>query len=172
MLEDSISEPFIEIRDASGQNLISVIEFISPTNKRPGPDRRRYLRNRRKLFEAGVSIVEVDLVRSGSCEALLKPYALKRNEQTSYRAVVWRATTNRRGELYLISLASPLPVISIPLREGEPDVSLALQPLIEAVYVRGRYAQTLDYTKPCDPPLNEEELKVGQPLMEAFLKQR
>lgn len=166
MLADSITEPFIEIRDSSGQTLITVIEFISPTNKRHGPDRERYLPNRRHVFDTGVNVVEIDLVRAGSCQALLLPYALKREEETSYRAVVWRATTHRRGELYLIPLGSPLPQIGIPLRDGEADVTLALQPLIENVYVRGRYAQTIDYARPCDPPLSETEMTIAKPLLE------
>jgi hypothetical protein len=51
-----------------------------------------------------------------------------------------------------------------------PDVPLALQPLIEAVYARSRYARDIDYSKPLQPPLPEaeaawlaERLRAGQP---------
>lgn len=40
---DVLREKFLEIRDAAGQRLITVVEMISPTNKRPGPDREQYL---------------------------------------------------------------------------------------------------------------------------------
>jgi len=36
-------------------------------------------------------------------------------------------------------LASPLPVIRVPLRETDPDVLLALQPLIDRCYRMGAY---------------------------------
>ena len=36
-------------------------------------------------------------------------------------------------------------------------LKLALQPLIEAVYQRSRYARRIDYSKPLDPPLTPEQ---------------
>jgi hypothetical protein len=39
----------------------------------------------------------------------------------------------------------------------DPDVPLALGPLIESVYERSRYARRIDYAKPLDPPLPPEE---------------
>jgi hypothetical protein len=47
-----------------------------------------------------------------------------------------------------------LPIIPIPLRAGDPLVTLDLQSLIEQVYRNGRYDRT-DYSKTCDPPLEE-----------------
>jgi hypothetical protein len=36
-------------------------------------------------------------------------------------------------------------------------LSLELQPLIAAIYERDRYAEQIDYTKPLDPPLSDEQ---------------
>ena len=47
--------------------------------------------------------------------------------------------------------------LPIPLREGDPEVQLELQPLIEAVYENGRYAERLDYTQALYPPLESVE---------------
>ena len=45
----------------------------------------------------------------------------------------------------------------MPLARPDPDIPLALQPMIEAVYVRSRYVRRFDYTKPLSPPLTTEE---------------
>src|SRR5207247_3326229 len=51
----------------------------------------------------------------------------------------------------------PLPEVPVPLASPDPDIALALQPMIEAVYERSRYARRLDYHKPLSPPLSPEE---------------
>jgi hypothetical protein len=47
----------------------------------------------------------------------------------------------------------PLPAIRIPLRKEDKEVTLQLQPLIDQAYRKGRYADTIDYRQPPDPPL-------------------
>ena len=53
-------------------------------------------------------------------------------------------------------LREPLPVIRIPLRRGEKDVFIDLQPLVNQVYKAGRY-HMLDYTRLPDLPLSPAE---------------
>jgi hypothetical protein len=45
----------------------------------------------------------------------------------------------------------------VPLAHPDPDFILALQPMIDAVYARSRYARRFDYAKPLSPPLGEED---------------
>ena len=42
-----------------------------------------------------------------------------------------------------------------------------MQQLIEQVYRNGRYAMTLDYQQPCDPPLHGENEKWADALLKA-----
>ena len=57
---------FVEIRDASrGHALVTLIEIASPTNKRPGPDRRAYEAKRREILDSDTSLIELDLLRGG-----------------------------------------------------------------------------------------------------------
>jgi hypothetical protein len=42
---------------------------------------------------------------------------------------------------------------SIPLAPPDPDIHLALQPLVEAVYARSHYDRDIDYRRPLDPAL-------------------
>ena len=51
----------------------------------------------------------------------------------------------------------PLPTIRIPLAKPDPDMPLDLQPLVEAIYARSRYARDIDYRRPLAPPLTAAE---------------
>jgi hypothetical protein len=53
-------------------------------------------------------------------------------------------------------LREPLPVVPIPCRPTDPDVPLALQPLIDRIYVDGGYYDT-DYAQALSPPLSDED---------------
>jgi hypothetical protein len=43
----------------------------------------------------------------------------------------------------------------VPLRRGEPDAVLNLQPMLDHGYQSGRH-DDIDYTKPADPPLEND----------------
>ena len=60
-------EGFIEIVDAtSGDRVVTVIEFLSPWNKRPGPGQDEYLRKQRQLLEARTNLVEIESAPAGA----------------------------------------------------------------------------------------------------------
>jgi hypothetical protein len=56
-----------------------------------------------------------------------------------------------------IALRDRLPAITIPLRRDDPPVRLDLQALLAHAYSSGRYHRRLDYSQPCDPPLEGED---------------
>ena len=58
-------ETFIEIRDRRSRELVCAIEVLSPSNKRPGPDREQYLTKRRQILSSPAHLVEIDLLRGG-----------------------------------------------------------------------------------------------------------
>jgi hypothetical protein len=140
-------ERFVRIVDRDGR-LITVVEFVSPTNKRQ-PGRRRFKTNRRQLLASGVNFVEIDLVRAGSWRRLMSPNVCPAGAVAPYRAIVYTPRSTADGEhtgyLFPISLRHPLPDVPIPLRPGEHPVSLRLQPMLDSVYDEGRYARTLRY---------------------------
>lgn len=150
------TETFVTILDADGGELVTVIEFLSPTNKRQGEGRDEFRRKRNELIESKVNFVEVDLVREGSWRELLRPVVAPARVQTAYRATIRRFHPVRRVELYPISICHPLPTIPIPLRDNDADVPLGLQELVDQAYRNGRYDHT-DYTTSCEPPLDEED---------------
>ena len=60
---DVESESYLEIRDSKSRRLVTVIELLSPTNKRPSDDRQRYLAKRAGLLRSEAHFVEIDLLR-------------------------------------------------------------------------------------------------------------
>ena len=51
---------YLEIRDRRGREFVTVIELLSPSNKRPGDDRQQYLAKRREIFRNDAHLVEVE----------------------------------------------------------------------------------------------------------------
>ena len=45
--------------------MVTVIELLSPSNKRAGDDREQYLAKRRELLRSPAHLVEIDLLRDG-----------------------------------------------------------------------------------------------------------
>ncbi len=165
-LVEPLTERFIEIRDATGERLITVIEFVSPTNKR-GKGLREFRRKRERLVSGSVNFVEIDLVRTGNWRGLLRPEDPPPELCTAYRATIRAVSDPDAIYFQPISIRQPLPAVKIPLRAHDQPVELELQPLIEQAYVEGRYARTLDYTKPPEPPLEPEDAAWADELLRA-----
>ena len=152
--DDPISQGYIEIIDASSSNrVVTVIEFVSPSNKVPGEGRELYLRKRREVIAAEASLVEIDLSREGERCLAARIARIPPQYQATYMACVTRAWTR---DIYPLPLAVPLAAIGVPLRKSDDDVSLDLQVLIDQCYENGGY-DTIDYRQPLEPPLEEGE---------------
>src|SRR5436190_17701338 len=56
------TQTFIEIRQAAPDaRVITVLEILSPSNKKPGDAQEQYLRKQLELLQARISLVEIDL---------------------------------------------------------------------------------------------------------------
>lgn len=163
---DPIIDRHIEIRDAGGGKVVTAIEFLSPWNKTQGAGLNEYLKKREQYLRTQANLVEIDLVRGGKWHLMIAPYRVPKQYRTTYRATVKRATMPNQLALYPISLVTKLPTIAVPLRPGEKDVALNLQNLIDQVYRNGGFDR-IDYSKPCEPPFDEEESKVAAPFLHA-----
>jgi hypothetical protein len=152
--DEPVSQGCIEIVNAaSGNRVITLIEFISPANKVPGDGQDLYLRKQREARAARVSLVEIDLTRTGrrvfSCPAGRIPPS----HRTTFQICVRRGWKSDQFEVYRAPLAERLPVIGIPLRETDADAPLDLQALVDLCYQNGRY-DDLDYHAEPVPPLD------------------
>jgi hypothetical protein len=151
---DERREYFLLIRGRESYEIVTVMELLSPTNKRPGSDGRElYLEKRQEILDGRSHLVELDLLRGGK----RMPIHTSRTLGQSYYAVVSRRNRRPRATLYRWNLADPMPTISIPLANGDPDVSLNLQTAFANVYQRTRYNLSIDYDAPLAPPPTAEE---------------
>ncbi|MFM9966166.1 MAG: DUF4058 family protein [Planctomycetaceae bacterium] len=164
--DDPTTEGFIEIREAGrGGRVVTVIEFLSKTNKLPGKDRRKYLQKRKQLRRGRINLVEIDLLRSGRRMPPLRLNELPPEHRTAYCVLTMRAG-QRPLEFFPVSLRAPLPTIPIPLRKTDEDVALDLQAVLQQAYVNGRY-DDLDYSMSAIPPLDPADADWTQTLLKA-----
>lgn len=151
--DEPVTQRFVEIRETGrGGRLITVIEVLSPSNKRRGDGQDQYRQKREELKAAAVNVVEIDLLRQGEYVLNAPRVLVPSRYHRTYKVCVSRGAKPLRYELYPLSLREPLPAIAVPLRPGEPDVPLELQPLIDQAYRNGAY-DDIDYRADPDPPL-------------------
>ena len=145
-------ETFLTIRRGKPSEVVTVIELLSPTNKRKGTDgRQQYTEKSSALLKTKTHFVELDLLRSGERTLVSEPPA------GDYFAMISRAERRPFVEVYGWRLLSRLPVIPIPLAGNDPDVKLDLQQAFTLVYDRAGYDYALDYQQPVTPALTEAE---------------
>jgi hypothetical protein len=159
---------WVEIQDTGGR-VITVIEVLSPANKSSG-GLAVYRQKRSRFLAGGVNVVEIDLLRGGH-DALGLPWnVMPAATESHYRTSVRRPSRPNQVELYLLPLRRRLPGIRIPLREGELEVVLDLQPLVDQAFEDGGYA-ALDFARDPDPPLSAEDARwLDDRLREAGLR--
>jgi hypothetical protein len=61
-----------------------------------------------------------------------------------------------QGDVYEFSVQDTLPVIPVPLTNGDPDVPLNLQELVKGIYEASRYRLELDYSRQISATLSPE----------------
>jgi hypothetical protein len=153
-IERDFEEKFIDIFELEPRRrLVTSIEVLSPSNKRRGSKGwKKYLRKRQALLLGKANLVEIDLLPGGERMPMLDPWPaspytlLVAREERAPRCRVWPAYFDR-----------PLPTIPIPLSRPDPDLPLDLQPILDAIYERGRYREDIDYAQPLTPPLSAEQ---------------
>ena len=167
---DPLRQPFVQILDtADGNRVVTVIEFLSPSNKVYRAARESYRAKQEECLEGRTSLVEVDLTRAGHRRLLMDMNSIPAERRGEYRVSVWRAYTGKFGrrEGYGLPLRERLPGIRIPLRNGDPDIVLDLQSLVDQAYEAGAYGRALDYRRPLDEPLAADDAAWADGLLRA-----
>ncbi len=167
---ESLIEPirhlFVEIREAArGHKLITVLEILSPSNKRPGPDRDAYEAKRREVLRSDANLIELDLLRGGRrvlTEPGLEATIARLEPLPAYLVLVNRAARRNSGagayHVYPVGRRESLPCIAVPLNEGEDEVPLDLQYAFDRTYDTGPYQRgAIDYAEPVPSPALDEE---------------
>lgn len=148
---DVVTERYLEVRNVQYGYVVTVIELLSPSNKRPGSEGyREYQTKREQLLSTRTSLVEIDLLRTGQ-----RPPIHGEAPDSDYRIVVVRGWERPRALLYPFDVQEPIPAIPIPLERGDEEPLLDLNMLLHRLYDQAVYSLRIDYSLPATPPLTE-----------------
>jgi hypothetical protein len=153
----------VQIRDVAERRLVTVIEILSPANKR-GKGFQKYIKKRTKLLQTATHLLELDLLRVGERIPLIGGEL----PPAPYYVFLSRFTRRPHTEVWPIQLRESLPTIPVPLLPPDPDVPLALQAAIDACFELVGYQRLLDYNRqPPPPPLSVEEAEWVESVVQA-----
>jgi hypothetical protein len=153
LADEPETQTFVEVRQVSDGHIVTVLEVLSPSNKKAGDAQEQYLRKQLEFLQAGVSLVEIDLLRHGDWIVAVPARALQPSLRTPYRVVVRRGWQSLQADYYPIPLTERLPTVKVPLRPSDADVPLNLQALVDQCYEDGGY-DDIDYAAEPEPPLS------------------
>lgn len=154
VVANEIREDYLQNHEIETRQLVTGIEFVSPTNKADRRGRRLYLAKRRRLCSAGVNVVEIDLLHGGKPLVRLPQAVLETIQPGGCVVNVIRAESPD-CEFFPVDVRSRLPRVGIPLKPEEPDVVLDVQAAVAWVYNAGSYPLRIDFNLPTVPPLDE-----------------
>jgi len=69
---------------SSGGRIVTVIEFLSPSNKVPGDGQELYLQKQRELKASRTNLVEIDLTRAGERVLAVPLHRVPPTHRTTY----------------------------------------------------------------------------------------
>ena len=144
---------FIKVVDIRTRQVVTVVEVLSPSNKKNGDDRERYLEKRKEYLANDLSFVEIDLLRGGK----RPPLGKRHGAIFDYYAMVCRPWEFPRADFWTFGIRDPLPVIPVPVTEELQDTHLNLHACVERSYQEGRYSEDLPYHEPLKPRLRPED---------------
>jgi hypothetical protein len=144
-------ESYLEVREIATKQVVTVIELLSPTNKRPGQGREMYEEKRQQVLGSRTHLGEIDLLRGWQPMPVLDC-----DIEANYRILIGRGD-ERPADLYLFNLTDAIPSFPLPLRRGDVETIVDLPTLINSIYERAGYDYVIDYNSETVPQLSESE---------------
>jgi len=158
-LADPVEEPYLEVRSTEDDRLVTAIEVVSLSNKRPGETGRESYRQKQAEFRAGgVNLIEIDLLRAGPHVTAVSRAELRAAGAFDYHVCLSPADTPGRCLVAAFRLADRLPTIPVALDPGVGPVRLDLQAVFDRCYDDGPFADLARYgRRDPEPPLTPEQ---------------
>ncbi|MEB3281259.1 MAG: DUF4058 family protein [Lyngbya sp.] len=147
-----VQEGYLEVREMGSGRVVTVIEVLSPTNKRPGRGKDDYEQKRLDILSSSANLVEIDLLRDGK-----SPQILSAIPQTDYRILIARRRHRPQAELLGFSIRQAIPAFKLPLKPGESEPFVSLQDLLQEIYEQAGFDLAIDYTREPFPSLKEDD---------------
>lgn len=165
-MPERVRQGHLEIRDIATSEVVTVVEVLSPANKRPGDGRTQYEHKRLTILASSSHLVEIDLLRQWEPMP-----TLSHNIRSNYRILVSQSDRRPQADLYAFSLSDPIPSFSLPLRAADAAPLVNLQELLNGIYERSGYEFVIDYRRdPVPPPANDENVWIDQMLRQKGLR--
>ncbi len=114
-LPEIITEGYLEIRAVETEEVVTIIEVLSPKNKQVGIGRLQYETKRLKILGSSTHFVEIDLLRQGNPMPMLGEFP------SHYRIVISQSETRPKAKLYRFNLPDEIPKFLVPLQAGETE---------------------------------------------------
>jgi Protein of unknown function (DUF4058) len=152
VIPETVRQGYLEVREIATEQVVTVIEMLSPVNKRSGKGRMEYENKRAMILSSSSNFVEIDLLRQG------EPLPIQGSSiQSTYRILVSPQEQRPKAELYAFNLADPIPLFPLPLSPADLLPTINLRTLLDGVYDRSGYGLVIDYSQAPIPPLTESE---------------
>ncbi|KYC40849.1 hypothetical protein WA1_24830 [Scytonema hofmannii PCC 7110] len=149
---EEVREGYLEIREVATGRVVTVIEVLSPTNKRPGKGRDVYEEKRSSVLSSPTNLIEIDLLRSGKSMRIISETI-----QTDYRILVARKNRRPLAQLFAFNVRQEIPKFLLPLLLEDTEPLVDLQPLLVEVYEQAGFDLAIDYNLESVPPLQKED---------------
>lgn len=158
-MSEEIREYYLEIRQVGTGQVVTVIEVLSPENKRAGEGRNKYDAKRRKVLDSQSHLVEIDLLR------IEEPQPVSGCLQSDYGILISRADCRPETALYPFSLPDPIPLFHLPLQAKNEEPIVDLQAILDEVYEEAALSLAVDYSQQPVPPVTERQFQWIQSLL-------
>ena len=150
-LPEEVRESYLAIKEGGTGTVITVIELISPKNKRSKEGRKAYESKRQQVLGSPTHLIEIDLLRSG------QPMRILEEIQSDYRILISRGDRRPRAYMYAFSLRDAIPSFTLPLRPGDVEPLVDLQNILNEVYDQAYFDMAIDYNQEPVPKLKPED---------------
>ncbi len=160
-------EALLNIFEASTRRLVTSVELLSPSNKRPGAGREEYRNKQLRLYGEGVNLVEIDFIRGGMNALLVPGERLSSLGPFDFVTGKLRAAEYLRYEARTWTLRESIPMLTVPLDAEEPEVPVELQAVYQRTFANSAFTRLLNYTRGLVPPLEFEDQDWADQLLAA-----
>lgn len=159
-ISEEVQESYLEIRQVETGQVVTVVEVLSPKNKRSGEGRAKYNAKRTKILDSYSHLVEIDLLRAG------QPQPVSVQVSSNYRILVSRSEDRPAAELYPFNLRDPIPQVFLPLLPQDSEPPLKLKQILDEIYTEALLDLAIDYSTQPIPPLSKADLEWMQTLLQ------
>jgi len=137
--------------DSHPVKVVTLLEILSPWNKRGGIGRHEYTHKRTKILNSMTNLVEIDLLRAGAGMSTVEQV------HYDYSILLSAARSRPRAKFYPFTVRQAIPSFSLPLQPEDEEPIIDLNEILHALYDRAGYDLRINYRTEPIPPLDKDD---------------